>query len=428
METNLSFVNPDKELLENRPGGLYKTNDVRSPYYRDYTRILHSNAYRRLKHKTQVFYNIGNDHVCTRIEHVQHVESVSYSIARGLNLDTELTRAIACGHDLGHAPFGHEGETVINERLIKELSEEYKKTNYPDFDFTAAKLPKIFWHERNGLRFVDKIELLPNPDDDLINLNLTYAVRDGIISHCGEVDQNGIIPRSEYIDLYDIRQSGLLQPYTWEGCVVKLSDKIAYIGRDIEDAFALGFLDKNDRDELYKLAHKYNLKETINTTSLMHDLITDIIKNSTPDKGLTLSDETSEFFNEIKKYNYEHIYYSKRFEVYKNYVRLVLNSIYDILLEGYDGANSLNKLNRIHGSVYKMLVGDFIDYACKYVEKDVIDNIQASKSQDYVRFKNNKIYGLFNTKDDYIWAVTDFISGMTDKYAISLFDEMITLS
>jgi len=126
-------------LLVSRSSKLYsRSDDIRSPFARDYTRILHSMAYRRLKHKTQVFFNIDNDHVCTRMEHVAHVESVSSTIARQLGLNEELTKAIAMGHDLGHAPFGHQGETVI-----KKLCLDY--------------LHQSFWHEQNGLRFVDKI-------------------------------------------------------------------------------------------------------------------------------------------------------------------------------------------------------------------------------------------------------------------------------
>ena len=98
-----------KKLIQ-RPDTLYSRNDdVRSPFARDYTRILHSMAYRRLKHKTQVFFNIDNDHICTRMEHVSHVESVSSTIANELGLNPELTKAISMGHDLGHAPFGHQG-------------------------------------------------------------------------------------------------------------------------------------------------------------------------------------------------------------------------------------------------------------------------------------------------------------------------------
>ena len=128
-------------LLIKREKELYsRADDIRSPFARDYTRILHSMAYRRLKHKTQVFFNINNDHICTRMEHVNHVESVSSTIAKELGLNEELTKAISIGHDLGHAPFGHHGEKVLSK-----FSEKY--------------LHKKFWHEQNGLRFVDNIEL-----------------------------------------------------------------------------------------------------------------------------------------------------------------------------------------------------------------------------------------------------------------------------
>lgn len=233
-----------------------RNNDIRSPYERDYTRILHCLAYRRLKHKTQVFFNIDNDHICTRMEHVQHVESVSCTIAKYLGLNVDLTKAIATGHDLGHAPFGHEGEVELSE-----IRKEYG-------------LDK-FWHERNGLRVVDKLELLENDKRNYFNLDLTYAVRDGIISHCGEVDENGIKPRDIAIDLNTFCTSGEHQPFTWEGCVVKISDKIAYLGRDIEDAVRLHFLTRQDLFELGRISKKYG-QNAINTTVIMHNFIISI--------------------------------------------------------------------------------------------------------------------------------------------------------
>ena len=167
------------ELAIKRCDDLYsRKDDIRGPFARDYTRVLHSLAYRRLKHKTQVFFNAaGNDHICTRIEHVQHVESVSNTIAKELGLNEELTRAIAIAHDLGHAPFGHQGEDVI-----KRLTQKY--------------LEKDFWHEQNGVYFVDDVELLEDNEKKFRNLDLTYAVRDGIISHCVELDENSIRPRA----------------------------------------------------------------------------------------------------------------------------------------------------------------------------------------------------------------------------------------
>ena len=163
--------NPKWNNIISRQKPLYSRNmDTRDDFERDYTRIIHSNSYRRLKHKTQVFFSPENDHICTRIEHVTHVDSISYTIANYLGLNTELTKAIAVGHDLGHAPFGHGGETIIND---------IAKSNGLD----------SFWHERNSLHFIDNIETLEDDEHVRHNLNLTYAVRDGIISHCGEMQQ-----------------------------------------------------------------------------------------------------------------------------------------------------------------------------------------------------------------------------------------------
>ena len=218
--------NPKWERMIKREKEIYKREeDMRSEFERDYTRLLHCNAYRRLKHKTQVFFSPENDHICTRIEHVMHVESVSYTIAKYLGLNTELTKAIAAGHDIGHSPFGHAGEKILSEISKRDIGE-------------------TFWHEKNGMEYVDKIELLEDMKKDKQNLNLTYAVRDGIISHCGEIDENGIKPREEYINLNEYIHPNQYAPYTWEGCVVKVSDKISYLGRDIEDAIILGILDE----------------------------------------------------------------------------------------------------------------------------------------------------------------------------------------
>ena len=238
------FQNHDESILKARTQDLYNTpGDIRSEYFRDYCRILHSTAYRRLKHKTQVFFNVGNDHVCTRMEHVHHVESVSHTIAIGLGLNCELTSAIAIGHDLGHAPFGHHGETILNSLMKEYMTVEYREKHFgndPD---------KLFWHERNGLRFVDMIELLPDHAGIKKNLNLTYAVRDGIISHCGEIDESILKPREDDIDLYKFNTPGKFAPYTWEGCAVKIADKIAYLGRDIEDAIILKFISNEGKIE-----------------------------------------------------------------------------------------------------------------------------------------------------------------------------------
>jgi dGTPase len=187
-----------------------------------------------LKHKTQVFFATSNDHICTRLEHVNHVSSVSYTIADYLGLNTELTAAISIGHDLGHAPFGHVGERIL-EKILQDV------------------IGDTFWHEGNSLRFADYYETLSDPEGYEQNLCLTYAVRDGIVCHCGEVDENALRPRDQIIDLYEIKKAGEYPPFSWEGCVVKIADKISYLGRDIEDAYTLGILTEAQKNELSKI-------------------------------------------------------------------------------------------------------------------------------------------------------------------------------
>ena len=224
--------NPKYNDCIERESQLYeRKGDFRTPFMRDYNRIIFTTAYRRLKHKTQVFFAPDNDHICTRAEHVNLVESISYTIAYQLGLNTELTRAISAGHDLGHAPFGHGGEKILSSLSIKHGLEP-------------------FWHEKNSLHLIDDLCLLEDDQHIEHNLDLTYAVRDGIIAHCGEVNQRRIKPRDEKIDLKDFKSPGLYQPYTLEGCVVKISDKIAYLARDIEDAWNLHILNEEDMKSL----------------------------------------------------------------------------------------------------------------------------------------------------------------------------------
>lgn len=402
--------------------GLYETpGDTRDAYFRDYTRILHSYAYRRLKHKTQVFFNINNDHVCTRMEHVAHVASVSHSIALGLGLNTELTNAIAYAHDLGHAPFGHHGETVLNDLLNEYLESDFKK------EIAGENNKKVFWHEKNGLRFVDCIELLPDPQNLHHNLNLTYAVRDGIISHCGEIDENAIKPRKDLIDLNQFQVPGQFAPCTWEGCVVKISDKIAYLGRDIEDAINLGIISNIDLQKLRRIAYVRHNKDEINTTSLMHSMIGDICKNSSPENGICLGENNLNLLNEIKDYNYRVIYRSSLFETYKEYVELVLTSIFKKLYRAYDGRNTISKVKSDYGKSYPKLANGFREWLAKYCVEDVASKCDDESLLDRVgTLENEKIYGDLQDKNIYVQAIVDYISGMTDAYAITIFNELLT--
>lgn len=395
--------NRNWEKLISRPGELYsRPDDVRSPFARDYTRILHSMAYRRLKHKTQVFFNIENDHICTRMEHVAHVESVSSTIARRLGLNEELTKAIAMGHDLGHAPFGHQGETVI-----KGLCEEH--------------LQQTFWHEQNGLRFVDKVELLEDNHKVFKNLNLTYAVRDGIISHCGEVDENGLSPRDigTSIDAFD--EAGKYQAVTWEGCLVKLADKIAYVGRDIEDALSLGFLDQEAKNKLVRMADVNDVK-ALNTTVIMHNMIIDVCNSSSPSKGICLSSKFNQQLKDIKAFNYEYIYRHKRLEPFKHYSELVITQIFNTLLAMYDGRHSWGVLNANRQFV-PQLVGSFEKWLARYCDPSIVP--QGQLKELALRCENHKIYAKLESKEIYVQAIIDYISGMTDRFAISLFNELL---
>ncbi|MPM30138.1 Deoxyguanosinetriphosphate triphosphohydrolase-like protein [bioreactor metagenome] len=370
-----------------------KSEDFRSDFSRDYNRILHSNAFRRLKHKTQVFYATKNDHICTRIEHVHHVEAVSRTICDQLGLNSELATAIALGHDLGHAPFGHEGEYIISG-----LSKEY--------------LGVPFWHERNSLRVVDSIETLPDLEGSEQLLNLTYAVRDGIISHCGEVDQNGLKPRSEAIDLKTIRYPNEYAPYTWEGCVVKIADKIAYLGRDIEDAKRLDILSPKQISELNDIIRKKypSVAESIFTTSLMHNFIIDLCENSNTSDGLMLDSATFNLMRNIKDFNYENIYYHPRIKRYNRYVELILTTLFDFILDFYDGENTLVKIEKA-ANHNPELSSSFGEWIRKYAQEE----------------NGNKPFAVFdlNSKESYIDSVLTYLSLTTDQYAMRLFEEVI---
>ena len=377
--------NPNWEKIISRQSPLYNRNNfMRSEFERDYTRIIHSTAYRRLKHKTQVFFSPENDHICTRIEHVTHVESISYTIAKNLGLNTELTKAIAVAHDVGHSPFGHEGEKILSEISNRDLGIS-------------------FWHEKNGLELVDNIELLEDTERFKQNLDLTYAVRDGIISHCGEIDENCLKPREEFIDLNDYKFSNQYAPYTWEGCVVKISDKISYLCRDIEDAITLKIFKDIPGEE-----------DIINNTNLINNLIYDLCENSSPEKGLCLSENALNLMNRIKAFNYKYIYASDRIKPSTRYFRVVINEIYNLLKSMYDGQNTLNKLNDV-SDIYPNLCKGFINFITDYYNFDNRENL---------RLKNKVLFSIDNEKDFYK-AIIYYISGMTDNFAIEIYNEII---
>ena len=394
-EESANENNPKWNQMILREKELYSANtDLRTDFERDYTRIIYSNAYKRLKHKTQVFFSPSNDHICTRIEHVNHVESISYVLAKALGLNTELTKTISVAHDLGHSPFGHAGEKVLNEISMRDTN-------------------KKFWHEKNGLNCVENIELLENREGYKENLNLTYAVRDGIISHCGEIDENSLKPRKEAIDLNNYTRPNEYAPYTWEGCVIKIADKISYLGRDIEDALRFNILNNEDIQELETMLNFHNTGyDTLNNTNIINYLTVDLLKNTSIEKGLTFSERGLNLINTLKEFNYKKIYKNEKLRKGDEYFKVIIYTIYDVLKSIYS-----TKIENIADAnkMYPELINEFTNWLKNYCTDE--ENVET-------KLKNNKIYDI-NKKEDYYTAIIDYISGMTDNKAIDTYNKII---
>lgn len=390
----LTQQNPKWQTATERLTPLYhRDNDTRSPFLRDYTRLIHSTGFRRLKHKTQVFFSPQSDHICTRIEHVLHVESIATSIADSLGLNTELIRAIAVGHDLGHSPFGHKGERVLNS-------------------ISKSVLNEAFWHEKNSLYFVDHIELLEDDQRCRQPLNLTYAVRDGLICHCGEARENHLFPREDARALETLTQPGLVNAYTYEGCVVKMADRISYIGRDIEDALALGVLNDNNMNELTDLVWEY-AGDKINNTIIINYLINDLCLHSDPDNGICFSDRTNEFIKLLGDFNLRYIYRAPRVTRAEEFFEIVLRTLFDLLFGCYDGMDTLEKLDQMR-VLYPKLFHSFMEWLRSYWTL-IRDPRQI----------NPAIFDISN-QSDFARAVIAYLAGMSDRYAMDCFHEIIS--
>ena len=414
--------NPKWKTANTREIALYgRNNDIRSEFERDYTRLLHCQAYRRLKHKTQVFFAPHNDHICTRMEHVMHVASVASTISKYLGLNEQLASAIAMGHDIGHAPFGHHGENCLNNLL------EQKE---------GRNAPKKFWHERNSLFFADYIETLQDPDGVEQPLNLTYAVRDGLICHCGEIDQQNIRPREEAIDLYSIKRPGFIQPYTWEGCVVKVADKIAYLGRDIEDARAYHILDMTSYRQLreivgstlgfnHKGARSLRSGKAVNTTVLINDLIMDLCEQSSPDNGLIFSDEYFRFIMELKKFSFTHIYNHWRLAEFAIYAENVIGTIFRTLQRAKPFAESGRIAYALRS--YPALFSTFEDWLIRYTayQPFIPERHTYVDRKQILKYNTRSVFDLHDD-ESYTKCIIEYISGMTDQFAIQVYEEIIS--
>ena len=400
---------PNWQQAIQRQHELYsRNNDIRTDFERDYTRLLHCEAFRRLKHKTQVFFAPKNDHICTRMEHVFHVASVASTISKYLGLNEQLASAIAIGHDIGHAPFGHFGEECLNKLLPQKPGEN---------------APKRFWHERNSLFFADYIETLQDPEGRAKNLDLTYAVRDGIVCHCGEVDESGIRPRSQAIPLYDIKKAGSVQPYTWEGCVVKLSDKIAYLGRDIEDARRYHILDMGAYRQLKEIVGECfgfsatKTGKTVNTTVLINDLIVDLCQQSSPEAGLVFSPAYFKFMKKLKSFNFANIYNHWRLQEFEHYATVIIHTIYRLLCQTQPFVPS-QKVGFCLKQ-YPLLSTTFEDWLIKYTSYNL---------EKRANIKFDSIQPVFDLSqpDSFNKCIIEFISGMTDQFAITIHEEIIS--
>lgn len=293
---------------------------VRTEYQRDRDRIIHSKAFRRLKHKSQVFIAPEGDHYRTRLTHTLEVAQISRTIARALRLNEDLTEAIALGHDLGHTPFGHTGEHVLNH---------IHKNG--------------FKHNIQSLKVIDFIEHRKNKS----GLNLTYEVRDGILNHTGSTD-----------------------PITLEGKIVKIADRIAYINHDIDDAIRAGIINEYDlpKDCLEVLGYSHG--ERINS------MIVDIIKNSMDKNDIRMSEEVAFYTNKIRNFMFNRVYLNKTVKSEEEKAWFIIETLYNYYKKNFE------KLPYAHRCIYND----------KEVDKDEI--------------------------------VCDYIAGMTDRYAIKIFNDL----
>ena len=370
---------------------VYGDAPMRSEFDRDYTRIINCNAYRRLKHKTQVFFAPQNDHICTRIEHVNLVESISNTIANFLGLNNELTKAIAVAHDIGHSPFGHQGEKILSQIAEREYGEK-------------------FWHGKNGLHYVDNMELLEDKSGIKKNLNLTYAVRDGILGHCGEPNKSGQKPRNEMINLQEkFTISNKFDPYTWEGCVVKIADNISYLGRDLEDAKEMNLLTDRDLKTINNAIEEIN----VNNSSIIGYLINDLCQNSTPEDGLKFSDDAYEIMNKIKKFNSERIYKNEIIQPTIRYFTVLMNEIFYVLKKEYNGVDTIKNIKKLK-RYYPYLSEEFSSWLKTY-----------SNCENGEKRYHKTVYNLEDVKN-YYKAIIDYMSGMTDQFIVRIYKEIVS--
>ncbi|MRT91567.1 deoxyguanosinetriphosphate triphosphohydrolase family protein [Ancylomarina sp. 16SWW S1-10-2] len=332
-----------------------KTN-IRPAFFHDTDRIIHSLAYTRYIDKTQVFYLFENDHITHRVLHVQLVSKIARVIGRALSLNEDLIDAIALGHDLGHVPYGHDGERKLDELLNKQTGEH-------------------FCHNAQSVR---ALQMLENKGE---GLNLSLQVLDGILCHNGELMLKEYKPDysktkerffQEYNNCWSVKgASKSIISMTLEGCVMRISDVIAYIGRDLEDAITLGLIKRVDIPK--------SITDIIGNTnaSIINNFALDIINNSYGKDFIKLSDEKFEAIKEFYEFSTKNIYQNPK----KSHQDEKIKNMFDVLFKIY--------LNDLESGI-----------GISSISKFYLPNM----NEDYLKnYSNPKI-------------VCDYIAGMTDDF------------
>jgi len=320
----------------------------------DTDRILHSLAYSRYIDKTQVFYLIKNDHITHRVLHVQLVSKIARTIGRLLRLNEDLIEAIALGHDIGHSPFGHDGEECLSSLCEKQ------NIGY-------------FLHNIQSVRFLQEIERKGR------GWNLTLQVLDGIFCHDGELHNQSLKPQKDksFEILYDeMRRKSEdtsldIWPMTLEGCVVRMADTISYIGRDIEDAIRLAIISREDIPK--------DCKQVLGDTNgtIVYTLVEDLITNSLDKPYINFSNEVGDALRTLKEFNKKNIYESNTVKEQTSKIKLMFELLFETYMKDFENGNE-------NSDIYR----EFLDgMSLEYREKTPAAGI-----------------------------VRDFIAGMTDQY------------
>ncbi len=295
----------------------YRENEYRQAFSADSDRILNSMAFTRYIDKTQVFSLINNDHLTHRVIHVQLVSRIARTIGRYLGLNEDLIEAASLGHDIGHPPFGHDGE-----RFLSKLTHEHGAG--------------FFHHNLQSIQFLDRIEKNGQ------GWNLTLQTMDAIVCHNGEAHSKKLIPQKDRsIEDFDRMIAAMKNtktcnaiPMTMEGCVVRMADTISYIGRDLEDAIRLNLVDrKNIPKECERVLGKTN-------GTIVFNLVTDLISNSLNQPFIGFSQEVSQALKKLKAFNYKYIYKNPIIKKHLSSIEDIFKYLFNKLLSDLENHNT----------------------------------------------------------------------------------------